>query len=136
MLFAQFLKDKEHGLVCLFKDDSLWLVQEVANGRPAGQHLFKDRQLAKSYGPSDPADDALLVATKELKSTMRRLRVEEAKVKKSLREMDGDRRRKFAHAKNAQNKQAFMQQEAKTYAANNAAIDASIQRSVRAMLPR
>lgn len=135
VLFAQFLKDKAHGLVCLFRDDSVWLVQEVTSGKPTGHHIFKDKLLAKSYKPSDPIDNELSEATNELKKTMSRLRTEEAKVKKDLREFVADRRTKYAHAKHAETMREFSRQEVKSSAANNAAIDSSIQRMVRMMTP-
>ncbi len=100
VLYAQYFKDKPHGLVCLFVKDRLRLVQEADRGRIVAQHVFEGSSIAKSYAPGDKADKRLEAVSAELTKVVNDLHEREVKAKKAFREVEHNRRKAAVHANN------------------------------------
>jgi len=104
-LFAQFARGRLHGLLCRFKDDDVWLVQEYQAGQLLSSHLVENSTIVKSHLPA--ADETkiapeLAEAHEELERVLQELAANESDFRKSVMKREQQRRRLAAAANSVQ----------------------------------
>lgn len=133
LLDAQFLKGKEHGVVCYYQDGSPALVLECAGGSARWSHRVADDSVHESVehtigkmGTASPQMNQLLESYTDF---ARELRQNEHKIKEMVREIVTDVRKQRAAARGALTTQMMLQRMSDRAAADAALINALRNRS-------
>lgn len=103
LLYADYKRDKKEGLVCLFREDLPWFIQECDGGDVKAEYLVrwhesKPEVLSRSLLQGDDLREIISARTKlaELESQMER---SESELKKTLREWYVDKEREIRKQK-------------------------------------
>lgn len=114
-LFAQYQKGRLHGLLCRFKNDSLWLVQEYRSGQLESSHLVENDEIIKSHIPAHDGktikDKELAAAHKDLEQALKGLAEKEIEFKKTVMNLEQQRRRLAAAGKAVQKRERINRRE-------------------------
>jgi len=90
LLYADYRRDKKHGLVCLFREDRPWFIQECDSGDVSAEYLVKSREekgeaLTRDQLRPDDLREMVSARTK-LAQLESQLEQRESELKKALRE--------------------------------------------------
>lgn len=113
-LFAQFARGRLHGLLCRFKDDDVWLVQEYQAGQLLSSHLVEHDAIVKSHLPESDGEKIapeLAEAHEELERVLHELGTNEADFRKSVMKCEQQRRRLAAAANSVQARSRIQERE-------------------------
>jgi len=125
LLDAQYVGDDKDGFSCFYGDGSPLLVQECSKGKPVWSHRLEDYEVVESLNhkssDADKGSEKMRSALDSLADFERKLKTNEVKVKKLVKELEDDIRKHRAAIRGAHSQQ-MIQQRINARAAENAAL--------------
>jgi predicted DNA-binding protein YlxM (UPF0122 family) len=125
LLDAQYVGDDKDGFTCFYGDGSPVLVQECSKGKPAWSHRLEEYAVVESLdhkaGDPEKVSEKMKAALSSLTDFEKKLKMNEVKVKKLVKELEDDIRKQRAAVRGAYSQQ-MIQQRINSRAAENAAV--------------
>ena len=125
LLDAQYVGDDKDGFTCFYDEGSPLLVQECSKGKPVWSHRLEEYAVVESLdhkaGDPEKVSEKMKAALSSLADFEKKLKTNEVKVKKLVKELEDDIRKQRAAVRGAYSQQ-MIQQRINARAAENAAV--------------